>query len=259
METVIHSDNDFATVAFLRIKNATLERKSEAKSFDIHVPALLEEKFIAVGDAVLQSQNASPSNSSGQIFEPSNIADLADSFGLGISTKMLDSWVSVTNIQRYVADSEKDLSIEDEVRVCFQILQGTFPLPRSHSYLIHNRPSLPDRLSQHSLHLSNATNINIFLSSMDLFTRVNAIYATFFGTSPPARACVAVDLPPPIRVKLDCIAHAERTPNERQALHVQSLSYWAPANIGPYSQAITVLSMALFHLYMLTIRYLAGR
>ena len=75
---------------------------------------------------------------------------------------------------------------------------------------------------------------------MDLFAQVNAVYATYFGTSPPARACVAADLPSPIRVRLDCIAYAERDLSERQALHVQGLSYWAPANIGPYSQAIIV-------------------
>lgn len=75
---------------------------------------------------------------------------------------------------------------------------------------------------------------------MDFFTRVNTIYAAFFGSGPPARACVAVDLPQPIRIKLDCIAYAERNPADRRALHVQGLSYWAPANIGPYSQAIVV-------------------
>lgn len=75
---------------------------------------------------------------------------------------------------------------------------------------------------------------------MDLFARINAVYATFFGSSPPARACVGVDLPEGIRVRLECIAFAEKTPLDRQSLHVQSLSYWAPANIGPYSQAITV-------------------
>jgi hypothetical protein len=63
---------------------------------------------------------------------------------------------------------------------------------------------------------------------------------TYFGVCPPSRACVAVDLPPPVRIKLDCIAYAEVDPNERQCLHVQGLSYWAPANIGPYSQAIMV-------------------
>jgi len=75
---------------------------------------------------------------------------------------------------------------------------------------------------------------------MDLFPTLNAIYATFFGTSPPTRACVAVDLPPSVRVKLDCFAYAETDPGQRTALHVQGMSYWAPANIGPYSQAVLV-------------------
>ena len=96
------------------------------------------------------------------------------------------------------------------------------------------------QLAAHGLTLANCADINIFLSSMDLFARVNAVYANYFGSSPPARACVAVDLPDNLRVKLDAIAFIERSPNERQALHVQGLSYWAPANIGPYSQAIVV-------------------
>ncbi|KIO32876.1 hypothetical protein M407DRAFT_18335 [Tulasnella calospora MUT 4182] len=75
---------------------------------------------------------------------------------------------------------------------------------------------------------------------MDLFARVNSVYGTFFGTSPPTRACIAVDLPPGTRVIMDCIAHAEDTPGDRQALHVQGISYWASANIGPYSQAVAV-------------------
>lgn len=75
---------------------------------------------------------------------------------------------------------------------------------------------------------------------MDYFARVNAIYATYFGSSPAARACVAVDMPDMFRVRLECIAFAETKPSDRQALHVQGWSYWAPANIGPYSQAVTV-------------------
>lgn len=75
---------------------------------------------------------------------------------------------------------------------------------------------------------------------MDLFPALNVIYATFFGISPPTRACVAVDLPPSMRVKLDCFAYAETDPSQRIALHVQGLSYWAPANIGPYSQAVLI-------------------
>ena len=75
---------------------------------------------------------------------------------------------------------------------------------------------------------------------MDFFSTLNAIYATFFGASPPTRACVAVDLPPSTRIKFDCFAYAETDPSQRIALHVQGLSYWAPANIGPYSQAVLI-------------------
>jgi diphthine-ammonia ligase len=77
---------------------------------------------------------------------------------------------------------------------------------------------------------------------MELFPVVNSIYASFFGASPPARACIAVDLPSNIHLRLECIAYDESRHHDRQPLHVQSLSYWAPANIGPYSQAIKVTS-----------------
>lgn len=74
---------------------------------------------------------------------------------------------------------------------------------------------------------------------MSLFPSINAVYSTYFGTSPPTRACVAVILPGTARIKLEGIAQKEGR-RGRKALHVQSLSYWAAANIGPYSQAVTV-------------------
>jgi hypothetical protein len=75
---------------------------------------------------------------------------------------------------------------------------------------------------------------------MEDFASINAVYSSYFGGSPPARACVAVDLPAPLRLMLDSVAYAEEKASDRQALHVQGLSYWAPANIGPYSQAVVV-------------------
>ena len=80
---------------------------------------------------------------------------------------------------------------------------------------------------------------------MDLFSRVNSVYATFFGISPPARATVEVDLSPNIHVKLDAVAFREEKALDRQALHVQALSYWAPGNIGPYSQAVIVCILTI--------------
>ena len=84
---------------------------------------------------------------------------------------------------------------------------------------------------------------------MSLFSKVNAAYARalrpFFTTqSPPTRACVSCHLPSDLSVVLDVIACSR---GQRETLHVQSLSYWAPANIGPYSQAVTVRQTSSFN------------
>ena len=99
-------------------------------------------------------------------------------------------------------------------------------------------------LSQEGLDLTHIASINLSISDMDDFGAVNAVYSTMFGTGPPSRACVGVRLPLGTRVRVDCFAFddsaVKETPLKRQALHVQGVSYWAPANIGPYSQAIQV-------------------
>ncbi|KAF8897662.1 hypothetical protein BD779DRAFT_1608204 [Infundibulicybe gibba] len=208
-EPVIHSDNGFATVAFLRIKEASLVPKSPLTTTEVSIPPLLDEKSIAVRDAVQLSQETIPGNEATSWSESGMETDF---HGPAASSKNIDSWVSVTNVQRDANNPVKPISIEEEITECFHVLQGS--------------------LAKYSLQLSNCANINIFLSSMDLFVRVNAVYSTFFGSSPPARACVAVDLPDPIRIRLDCLAYKETSPSDRRALHVQGLSYWAPANIG---------------------------
>lgn len=215
VESVIHSDKDFATVAFLRIKSAKLESKTTSRTFVVPAPPLLEDDFRAVRDTIAQSQERS-SASVGEALQQTVVIEPIDR---DVRTRKIDSWISVANIERKLGNPMVDISIEDEVTECFMILE--------------------ERLNEHSLDISHCTVINILLSSMDLFARVNTVYSSFFWSSPPARACVAVDLPHPIRIRLDCIAFVEQNPTDRQALHVQGLSYWAPANIGPYSQAIT--------------------
>ncbi|KAI5779535.1 hypothetical protein EDC01DRAFT_778318 [Geopyxis carbonaria] len=84
---------------------------------------------------------------------------------------------------------------------------------------------------------SSITSTTLLLSSMSLFASVNALYSTYFPSPlPPARVCLSLPLPPGMRVALS--ATATLTPGEKTGLHVQSRSHWAPANIGPYSQAI---------------------
>ncbi|KAL8816845.1 MAG: hypothetical protein Q9191_008255, partial [Dirinaria sp. TL-2023a] len=82
----------------------------------------------------------------------------------------------------------------------------------------------------------------ILLRSMQDFAAVNGVYAKLFTKpNPPARVTVACGnaLPHGGEIMLSLII--DLGPREaRQGLHVQSRSYWAPANIGPYSQAVSV-------------------
>ena len=52
------------------------------------------------------------------------------------------------------------------------------------------------------------------------------------------RVCVQACLPSNIAMQLDCYGY--RNHDNRHTMHVQGLSHWAPANIGPYSQAVKV-------------------
>lgn len=54
--------------------------------------------------------------------------------------------------------------------------------------------------------LSKVVKVNVFLTSMDNFAEMNAVYETFF-THKPARSCVAVyQLPKGVEVEIECVA-----------------------------------------------------
>ncbi|CAI7565118.1 unnamed protein product [Penicillium pancosmium] len=82
----------------------------------------------------------------------------------------------------------------------------------------------------------------VLLRTMEDFTPMNKIYVSLFQKpNPPARATVACGdtLPEGVNVMISFVVD-RGTRNARQGLHVQSRSYWAPANIGPYSQALSI-------------------
>ncbi|KAH4219569.1 hypothetical protein HBI06_181370 [Parastagonospora nodorum] len=94
-------------------------------------------------------------------------------------------------------------------------------------------------LTQSSLPKSRISHTTLLLRHMSTFTTLNPIYATFFSTlNPPSRVTIACGPAMPRGVDVMLSVVLDKTPS-RQGLHVQSRSYWAPANIGPYSQAIS--------------------
>lgn len=54
-----------------------------------------------------------------------------------------------------------------------------------------------------------------------------------------SRVCFQSPLPVGVLIKMEVLLYCGE--DECKSMHVQSVSHWAPANIGPYSQAYVVL------------------
>lgn len=96
-------------------------------------------------------------------------------------------------------------------------------------------------LAQEGLGFEHIMFAHALLKDMADFAQFNRVYSTFFSaaqSNPPARVCVENgSLVHNSRVQLTVVATTDLA--SRSGLHVQSRSYWAPANIGPYSQAVS--------------------
>ena len=98
----------------------------------------------------------------------------------------------------------------------------------------------------------------ILLRAMTDFGDVNSIYERLFTLpNPPARVTIACGdaLPEGVRLMVSFVL-GFGSQKARDGLHVQSRSYWAPANIGPYSQAIKIPLLAAKGLSLV---YVAGQ
>lgn len=117
------------------------------------------------------------------------------------------------------------LPVEQALTYCFDNLTSTILNVLTNKALLH---------SQH-LTYDNIISITLLLKDMSSFPVINPMYASYFTSPlPPSRVTIS----PPIREPLHLSALISS--QSRTGLHVQSRSYWAPANIGPYSQSISV-------------------
>lgn len=81
---------------------------------------------------------------------------------------------------------------------------------------------------------------------MNQYASINAEYIRHFSVNPPVRICVEVPLPKESPILVEAVGFraseeaVEDVRDTRHTMHVQGVSHWAPANIGPYSQAVRV-------------------
>lgn len=90
-------------------------------------------------------------------------------------------------------------------------------------------------LKYYKLSYDSIQHITLLLSDMTKFTEINSIYQQHFKHYlPPSRICIETKLPTSLQLSCKCI---KREMNSKKGIHIRSRSYWAPPNIGPYSQA----------------------
>ncbi|KAL8709081.1 MAG: hypothetical protein Q9220_006102 [cf. Caloplaca sp. 1 TL-2023] len=201
------------------IKMAEKENMRRTKSLpDMKIPNLLDDPFAKL----LETLNARTSSTS----EPQSKVSVAESIPMQhVWTPMESIWIgkSTTRVSNLSA-----LHIGDDTQA--QITEIGRRIRVLLKEVLHRSPY-------------DIVFTTILLRSMDDFQAVNQEYAKLFSEqpNPPARVTVACgdSLPPGVNVILSLVISYRKYEMDPR-LHVQSMSYWAPANIGPYSQATTV-------------------
>lgn len=96
---------------------------------------------------------------------------------------------------------------------------------------------LKEVLVKYGLDFENIQSSKLLVKDMNNFAKINSIYVKYFTKPlPPARICVETLLPASVHAQLSVVIMKDI--KSKSGLHVQGRSYWAPCNIGPYSQAV---------------------
>jgi diphthine-ammonia ligase len=119
-ESVVLSDDRFATVAYLRIKKAILEEKEAPTEINVAIPPLLSPTYAKLAEDV---ERICERSDSGATEKP-----LPSFFALqpnGITTHRTGKWVAFGNLTAAESLGAQAV-LEDEVLSCFRALHGVF-------------------------------------------------------------------------------------------------------------------------------------
>lgn len=105
---------------------------------------------------------------------------------------------------------------------------------------------ITELLDHHTYKLSHVCYTTLYIRAMSEYLSLNEAYSEIFNfPNPPTRVCVECPLPQNCEVIVEVVAfnaknNMSEVSNKRTTIHVQGISHWAPANIGPYSQSTKV-------------------
>ncbi|KAJ3384544.1 hypothetical protein HDU92_003511 [Lobulomyces angularis] len=224
VEEIIHSDDEYAIVAFLKIKKAHLEEKLNFGISAESKKSLKERNLVTVPQI---SDDEWPS-----VRSDSTNFNKNDTLKYETSTKNNSQVIDTSSfikkhpyfyISGLVASTSSD--VEKETKEIFKLIK--------------------DLLDDNCLTLEDAILVSVYIKDMKLFPILNKVYGSYFNLNPPPRVTIQADLKNNRNVQIELLCFRDNF-TKKKTMHVQGLSYWAPANIGPYSQAVVILDQGYF-------------
>lgn len=199
-EVVDHSNDD---VSYLRLKVEIRDKGDAPSNITLAQPHLLSEPFSTILEELVEEIKDD---------EQSNECTLPDT----------DSQPDV-----YVVSTKDKLYISNLTSTKSTLKEQTIDI----------FTKLNDILVIHNSSFNDIQHVTLLLSNINQFNDVNKVYEEQFSKFylPPSRICIETTLSKTSLVQLSCtVIHSK----VKQGIHIRSRSYWAPQNIGPYSQAI---------------------
>ncbi|NXO53798.1 DPH6 ligase, partial [Aramus guarauna] len=220
-KVVVHSADAFAPVAYLHFLKLHLENKASTFMVD----SCSCEVSCNNDDIFPSSEEDEPQKNSPVIWKSLKHHSLDFTETFGSSGRSLSGYQWFSGITAHCLPS-KGKNAQEAAREAFSSLQAN--------------------MASEGLKLKDIILVHLYMKSMKDFNVINSVYVTEFDLCPPARVCVETLLPDGVLFCIDCLAHKydvamdDVLRDEKLVMHVQSISHWAPASIGPYSQSIKV-------------------
>lgn len=219
---VVHSDDAFAPVLYLHVHSAHTELKSGvAAEQRARVSVLPIPPLLPLSSIVTESQQK----------EPLDRVHLSDVGSDGSRSALPEPRVIEAGNWLYLGPvaAGDGGGMEKAMRVLTQLL------------ILHN--TSVERLAFLDMYVADLSDYNHHNSaySRALCDSTSSEVGCRTPLHPPVRCCVQVPLPAGCSVLLSAgvwRSGCTQTGPACSTLHVQSWSHWAPANIGPYSQAV---------------------
>ncbi|KAM6358788.1 diphthine--ammonia ligase isoform 1-T1 [Alca torda] len=222
-KVVVHSADAFAPVAYLQFLKLHLENKGDSSGTFMVKSCSCE---VSCNDDIFPSSEEEEPQKKIPVMWTSlkhNPLDFTKTFGS--SGRSLSGYQWFSGITAHFLPSE-GRNAQEAAREAFSSLQAN--------------------MTSEGLKLKDIILVHLYMKSMKDFNVINSVYVTEFDLCPPARVCVETLLPDGVLFCIDCLAHKydvavdDVLRDEKLVMHVQSISHWAPASIGPYSQSVKV-------------------